>query len=57
MGDMRSAYNSLLGKLEGKSPLGRPRFRWEVILDLILGRVWTGCMWLRIGTIDVLSSY
>ena len=29
VGDRRSAYKVLLGKLEGKSPLGRPRRRWE----------------------------
>jgi hypothetical protein len=29
MGEMRSAYNVLVGKLEGKKPLGRPRCRWE----------------------------
>jgi hypothetical protein len=29
VGDRRSAYKVLLGKLEGKSPLGRPRRSWE----------------------------
>jgi hypothetical protein len=28
MGNKRSAYRILVGKLEGKRPLGRPRFRW-----------------------------
>jgi hypothetical protein len=26
---VRNAYNILVGKLEGKRPLGRPRRRWE----------------------------
>jgi hypothetical protein len=26
---MRVVYKSLVGKLEGKGPLGRPRHRWE----------------------------
>jgi hypothetical protein len=29
MGEMRTAYNILVGKPEGKRPLGRPRCRWE----------------------------
>jgi hypothetical protein len=29
MGEMRKAYNILVGKPEGKRPLGRPRYRWE----------------------------
>jgi hypothetical protein len=33
-GEMRNAYNVLVGKLEGKRPLGRPRRRWEVIIRM-----------------------
>jgi hypothetical protein len=29
MGEMRNAYNILVGKPEEKIPLGRPRHRWE----------------------------
>jgi hypothetical protein len=29
MGEMRNAYNILVGIFEGKRPLGRPRHRWE----------------------------
>jgi hypothetical protein len=32
MGDMRNAYSILIGKPEGKRPLGRPRSRWEDII-------------------------
>jgi hypothetical protein len=28
MGETRNAYRILMGKLEGKRPLGRPRRRW-----------------------------
>jgi hypothetical protein len=28
MGEKRSMYRLLVGKLEGKRPLGRPRYRW-----------------------------
>jgi hypothetical protein len=28
-GERRSAYRALVGKPEGRRPLGRPRHRWE----------------------------
>jgi hypothetical protein len=52
MGEKRSAYRLLVGKPEGKRPLGRPRRRWVDILGWILERwdgvMWTGLVWLRI---------
>jgi hypothetical protein len=44
-----------VGKSEGKRPLGRPRCRWEDNIRMDLrerenGVVWTGLIWLRIGT-------
>jgi hypothetical protein len=55
MGDKRNAYRILVGKPEGKTPLGRPRRRWvdNIKMDLrerAWGVVWTGSDWLRIGT-------
>jgi hypothetical protein len=29
MGDVRGTYSILVGKPEGRRPLGRPRLRWE----------------------------
>jgi hypothetical protein len=29
MGEKRSAYRNLVGKPEGKRPIGRPRRRWD----------------------------
>jgi hypothetical protein len=29
MGERRDAYRALVGKPEGRRPLGRPRRRWE----------------------------
>ena len=47
-------YRVLMGKLEGKRPLGRPRHRWEDNIKMDLQEVgcgvWTGWNWLRIGT-------
>jgi hypothetical protein len=47
-------YKVLVGKPEGKRPLGSPRGRWEdgIRMDLrkIGWGVWIGFDWLRIGT-------
>jgi hypothetical protein len=52
MGQRRGVYRVLVGKPEGKRPLGRPRRRWELILRRIFRKwvvgVWTGSSWLRI---------
>jgi hypothetical protein len=54
MGEERGMCRALVGKPEGKRPLGRPRRRWEdnIRIDLpVVGcRVWTGLGWLRIET-------
>jgi hypothetical protein len=53
MGEERGVHRVLVGKPEGKSPLRRPRRRWEdnIKMDLQeVGRGGTGWNWLRIGT-------
>jgi hypothetical protein len=53
MGEKRNAYGILVGKPEGKRPLGRPRRSLvdNIKMDLRYeGVVWTGTIWLRIGT-------
>ena len=53
MGEGRVVQGVLVGKPEGKRPLGRPRRRWEdnIKMDLqeVGGIVGTGWSWLRIG--------
>jgi len=53
MGERRGICRVLLGKPEGKRPLGRPRHRWKILLRWIrkwdVG-LWTGLSWLKIGT-------
>ena len=54
MGDRRGAYRVLVGKPEGRRPLGRARSDERIILKWIFetwdGEVWTGSIWLSIGT-------
>jgi hypothetical protein len=58
IGEGRNVYRVLMGKPEGKRPLGRPRHRWEDGIKMDLreigwlrggGGVWTGFIWFRIG--------
>jgi hypothetical protein len=44
-GEKRNAYRLLVGKPEGKSPLGRPRRRW-------LGNIRIGLVEVRWGDVD-----
>jgi hypothetical protein len=50
MGEKRNAYRLLVGKPEGKRPLGRPRRRWvnNSKMDL-LGIVWGGVDWIGLA--------
>ena len=41
MGERRGVYRVLVGKPEGKRPLGRPRHRWEDNIKMDLQEV--GC--------------
>jgi hypothetical protein len=51
MGETRITYRILVGKPEGKRPLGRPRCKWVDNIKLDLREIgWTGWIWLRIGT-------
>ena len=55
MGEGRGVHRVLVGKPEGKRPLGRPRRRWEDNIKMDLQEVGqvvvrTGWSWLRIGT-------
>jgi hypothetical protein len=42
MGEVRNAYKVLVGKSEGKRPLGRPLHRWEDNIRMDLREVDVG---------------
>jgi hypothetical protein len=42
MGEKRNAYRLLVGKSEGKRPLGRPRRRWVDNIRMVFGEVGWG---------------
>jgi hypothetical protein len=48
------AYRVLVGRPEGKRPLGRPRRRWEDDIKMNFKKwiveAWTELIWLAIGT-------
>jgi hypothetical protein len=47
MGERIGVYRVLVGKFEGKRPLGRPRSRWE---DIKMGIQEAGCGLVRAGS-------
>jgi hypothetical protein len=50
MGEERGAYRVLVGRPEGKRPLGRPRHRWEGNIKMDLGEIGIdGENWIRLA--------
>jgi hypothetical protein len=53
-GERRDVLRVLVGKPEGKRPMGRTRRRWEDNIKWIFRQwnvgVWTGLSWIRIET-------
>jgi hypothetical protein len=39
MGEVRGAYNVLVGRTEGKRLIGRPRLRWEDVIKMDLREI------------------
>jgi hypothetical protein len=49
-GEERGVYSVLVGKPEGKRPLGTPRRRWEDNIKMNLQEVGCGCMdWIELA--------
>jgi hypothetical protein len=50
MGEGRGAYRILVGRPEGRRPLGRPRRRWEDNIKMNLQEVgWGGMDWIDLA--------
>jgi hypothetical protein len=64
-GEGRGVYRDLVGRSEGKKPLGRPRRRWEDNIKMDLGEIGIeGANWIRLAQdrvrwllFDKLSDY
>jgi hypothetical protein len=49
MGETRNAYRILVGKPEGKRPLGRPRRRWVDSIKMDVREIgWVGMDWIEV---------
>jgi hypothetical protein len=52
MGERRGIYRVLVGKTEGKRPLGTPRLRWEDNIQIDLQEVGCGRMdWIELAQV------
>jgi hypothetical protein len=50
MGEKRKVYRVLVGKPEGKRPLGRPRHRWKDVVRMDLTEIGLGGVdWIRLA--------
>jgi hypothetical protein len=50
IGEKRNAYRILVGNLEGKRPLGRPRRRWGDNIKIDLREIgWVGMDWIDLA--------
>jgi hypothetical protein len=50
MGETRNVYRLLVGKPEGKRPLGRPRRRWVNSIEMDLREIgWDGINWIELA--------
>jgi hypothetical protein len=49
VGERRGVYRVLVGKPEGKRPLGRPRHRWEDNIKMVLLEVRWSMDWIELA--------
>ena len=49
MGEKRGVFRVLVGKPDGKRPLGRPRRRWDDNIKMDLQEVGGGMDWIKLA--------
>jgi hypothetical protein len=49
MGEKKGAYRILVGRPEGRRPLGRPRHRWEDNIKMDLQEAGWGIDWIELA--------
>jgi hypothetical protein len=50
MGEGRGVYRAMVGRLEGKRPLGRPMLKWEDNIKMVLRETGiNGANWIRLA--------
>jgi hypothetical protein len=49
MGEGRNVYRVLVGKSEGRRPLGRPRRRWDDGIKMDLREIGWGVEWIHLA--------
>jgi hypothetical protein len=50
MGERRNVYRVLMGKPEGKRPIGKPRRRWKDGIRMALREIgWGGVEWIHLA--------
>jgi hypothetical protein len=49
IGEGRGVYRVLVGRPEGKRPLGRPRHRWEDNIKPDLREIWIDVNWIQLA--------
>jgi hypothetical protein len=49
VGEKRGAYRILVGRPEGRRPLGRPRHRWEDNIKMYIQKVGWGMDWIDLA--------
>jgi hypothetical protein len=53
----RNVYNVLMGKPEGKRPLGRPRRRWEYGIRMDLREIgWGSVDWIQLALVNTVMN-
>jgi hypothetical protein len=53
MGEGRGVYRVLVGRPEGKRPLGRPSCRWEDNIKMDLREIWIDVNWIQLAQVGV----